>query len=91
MLPNPDSPLSDHVPLAAIASADKEVGDLVVQGSDVPDTTGSHKKHGQYLSYTDKEKARNMKRASEYSYRVLYLLVRTSYQYEASAYAMQLE
>ena len=30
VLPNPDGPLSDHVPSAEIASANKEVGDLVV-------------------------------------------------------------
>ena len=66
VLPNPDGPLSDHVPSAAIASANKEVGDLVVRESDVPDATGSRKKRGQYLSYTEKEKARIAKRASEF-------------------------
>ena len=68
VLPNSDSPLSDHVPLAAITSANKEVGHLVVRESDVLDTTGSREKHSQYLSYTDKEKAQIVKRASEYSY-----------------------
>ena len=66
ILPNPDSSLSDHVPSAAIASANKEVRDLVVRESDVPDTTGGRKKRSQYLSYTDKEKARIRKRASEF-------------------------
>ena len=70
VLPNPDGPLSDHVPSAVIASANKVVGDLVVRESNVPDTTGSRKKHSQYLSYTDKEKARIAKRASECSYHV---------------------
>ena len=89
--PNPDGPLSDHVPSAAIASANKEVGYLVVWESDVPDTTGSRKKRCQYLSYTDKEKGQIAKRACEYSYHVIYLLVHTSYRHEASAYALQLE
>ena len=47
VLPNPDSPLSDHEPSAAIESANKEVGDLVVRESNVPGTTGSRKKHDQ--------------------------------------------
>ena len=65
VLPNPDGP-----PSAAITSANKEVGDLVVRESDVPDTTGSRKKRRQYLSYSDKEKAQIAKKASEYSYHV---------------------
>ena len=73
VLPNPDGPLSDHVPSAAIASASKEVGDFVVRERNVPDTTGSPKKRGQNLSYTDKEKAGIAKRAAEYSYHVYYL------------------
>ena len=76
VLPNPDGPLSDHVHSAAITSANKKVGDLVVRESDVPDITGSCKKRGQYLSYTKMEKARIAKRASEYSYHVLYTLAR---------------
>ena len=31
VLPNPNGPLSDHVPSVAIASANKEVVDLVVR------------------------------------------------------------
>ena len=62
VLPNPDGPLSDHVPSPVIVSANKEVRDLVVQESDVPDTTGSRRKRGQYLTYTDKESARIAKR-----------------------------
>ena len=66
VLPNPDGSLSYHVPLAAIASANEAVGDLVARESDVPDATSSRKKRGQYLSYTEKEKARIAKRASEF-------------------------
>ena len=47
VLPNPDSPLSDHEPSAAMESANKEVEDLVVRESNIPDTTGSGKKHDQ--------------------------------------------
>ena len=70
LLPNPDSPLPDHVPSAAITSANEEVGDLVVRESGVPDTTGSRMKLSQYLSYTDKVKTCIVKRASEYRYHV---------------------
>ena len=44
VLPNTDGPLSDRVPSAAIASANKEVGNLAVRESDVPDTSGGRKK-----------------------------------------------
>ena len=69
VLPNLDGPLSDNMPSAAISSANNEVKDLVVRESDVPDSqlTNGPVKHprGQYLSYTEEEKARITKRAAE--------------------------
>ena len=57
------------MPSVAISSANKEVKDLVVQKSDVPDRklTNWPVKHprGQYLSYTEEEKAQ-VKRADEF-------------------------
>ena len=72
VLPNPEGPFSDYATTAVNASATciKEVGDLVVRESDIPDTTGSRKKRGEYLSYTDKDQARIAKRAFEYGYLV---------------------
>ena len=70
VLLNPDGPLSDRMPSGAISSANKEVKDLVVRESDVPDsqlTNGPVKRpRGQYLSFTEEEKARVAKRAAEF-------------------------
>lgn len=58
-LPNPDGPLSDHMPSAAIASANSEVKDLVTEDKKA-------KKRGRYETYSDKDKARVAKRAAEF-------------------------
>ena len=58
------------MPSVAISSANKEIKDLVVQNSDVPDgkLTNGPVKHprGQYLSYIEEEKAQVTKRAAEF-------------------------
>ena len=70
VLPNPDGPLSDRMPSAAISSANKEVKDLVVRESDMPNsqlTNGPVKRpRGQYLSYTEEEKAQVALKAAEF-------------------------
>lgn len=63
LLPNPEGPLSDQVPSKAILSANKEVEKLVVSEDSPVLPTG---KQGQYLSYTDEEKAKITKRAAEF-------------------------
>ena len=67
VLPNPEGPLSDRMPSAAISAANKEVKELVVSecdasGSNLP----TRKPQGQYLSYMDEEKVRVAKRAAEF-------------------------
>ena len=62
VLPDPDGPLSSHVPLSAISSANKEV--KCVLKDKEPDASRS-KKRGQYASYTEEEKAKIAKRAAE--------------------------
>ena len=54
-LPNPEGPLSDRMPPAAIYSANKEVQDLVIKG-DHSNSSSHSRKQGQYLSYTEKRK-----------------------------------
>ena len=55
------------MPSAAISSANKEVKDLVVRESDSQFTNRPLKcPRGQYLSYTEEEKARVAKRAAEF-------------------------
>ena len=52
---------------AAISSANKKVQDLVVQESDSQLTNRPVKRpRGQYLSYSEEEKARVAKRAAEF-------------------------
>ena len=60
VLPNPDGPLSDRVPSAAISSANNEVKDLVNA------TSSDSRKRGAYQNYTDEERARIGKRAAEF-------------------------
>ncbi len=63
ILPNPEGPLSDRVPSSSIASPNREVGQLLLTGNKAkPPTFG---KRGQCLVYTDEEKARIAKQASE--------------------------
>ena len=51
VLPNPNGPLSDHMPSAAISSANKEVKDLVNA------TPSDSRKRGPCQNYKDEEKA----------------------------------
>ena len=64
-LPNPEGPLSDRMPPAAIYSPNKEVQDLVIKG-DHSNSSSHSRKRGPYLSYTEEEKARIAKRAAEF-------------------------
>lgn len=66
-LPNPNGPLSSRMPSVAIAAANREVKELVSCASDAENAADTQKtSRGQYLSYTDKERARIAKRASEF-------------------------
>ena len=60
-LPNPNGPLSQRMPSSSIASANKEVQDVL----DRADECHSGSKRGQYARYMDEEKAKVAKRASE--------------------------
>ena len=60
ILPNIDGPLSDHIPSAAISSANNEVKDLVNA------TPIDSRKRGLYQNYTDEDRARISKRAAEF-------------------------
>ena len=51
ILPNPDGPLSDCMPSAAISSANNEVKDLVNA------TPSDSRKRGPYHNYTDEDRA----------------------------------
>ena len=66
VLPNPEGRLSDHMPAAAIVSANKQVADLVVLQTDEANQSECKKKRGHYLSYTDEEKLKIGKRAAEF-------------------------
>ena len=69
VLPNPEGSLSNHMPSAAIVSANKEVDDLVFLETDEAnqsERTSCKKKRGHYLSYTDDEKLKIAKRAAEF-------------------------
>ena len=63
VLPNPNGPLLDCMPSAAIFSANKEVKDLVDA------TPSDSRKRGPYQNYTDEEKAQIGKRAAEFGER----------------------
>ena len=56
MLPNPEGPLSHHIP-SSLASANKEVKQLV--------DASSKKDSGKYAVYTEEEKLKKAKRAAE--------------------------
>ena len=60
VLPNPDGPLSDHMPSAAISSANNEVKDLVNA------TLSDSRKWGPYHNYTDEDRALIGKREAEF-------------------------
>ena len=67
VLPIPEGPLPHCMLSATISSAKEEVEDLVIWESDVPDSSLSiARKQGQYLSYTDEEKAWIAKQAAEF-------------------------
>ena len=58
VLPNPDGPLSDRMPSAAISSANNEVKDLVNA------TPSDSRKRGPYQNYTDEDRAPNRQKGS---------------------------
>ena len=60
VLPNPDGPLSDRMPSAAISSANNELKDLVNA------TPSDSRKRGPYHNYTDEDRALIGKRATEF-------------------------
>ena len=60
VLPSPDGPLSDHMPSARIAAANKEVQKIMNLVED--DSTS---KRGSYTKYSNEERTRVAKRASE--------------------------
>ena len=60
VLPNPDGPLSERMPSSSIALANKEVESLLDSDKE---RCGS--KRGQYIKYSDEERAKVAKRASE--------------------------
>ena len=66
VLPNPEGPLSDRMPSAAISSTNKEVKDLVVRETDAPIGNSITRKRGQYLAYIDEQNLRIAKRAVEF-------------------------
>ena len=53
LLPNPDGPLSEQMPTSSIASANKEVESLLNSDNEL---CGS--KTGQYIKYSDEERAK---------------------------------
>ena len=62
-MPNPNGPLSDHMPPAAISSANNEVKDLV---NAIPSESRKQGALGPYQNYTDENRAQIGKRAAEF-------------------------
>ena len=63
-LPNPDGPLSNHIPSTSIIAANKEV-QPVLDSQASESNHNSSRKRGHYANYTDAEKTKVGKRAAE--------------------------
>ena len=60
VLPNPEGPLSQHMPSSSIASANKEIKQLIDASSKKYSGT-----RGKYVVYTEEEKLKIVKREAE--------------------------